>query len=71
MLDDPRDRLAVMLAQLRDRDRWPPPPPRSLTPMSDAEVVARVVPVEELIARAWRPIGAGPVAGDGDRVERD
>jgi hypothetical protein len=46
MLDDPRDRLATMLAQLRDRSTWPPPPMRPLQPVSpEALVPADVVPI--------------------------
>ena len=43
---DPRDVLATMLAQLRDRTHWPPAPPRPLVPLSDADLDRLLVPAE-------------------------
>ena len=66
MLDDPRDRLATMLAQLRDRSTWPPPPMRPLQPVSPEVLVpADVVPIaldqRQDKAAATRP-GRGALA---------
>jgi hypothetical protein len=54
MLGDPRDRLAVMLRQLRDRSTWPPPPAPAFVPVTAEELAALKIREADLIAMVWR-----------------
>ena len=53
-----------MLAQLRDRERWPKLPERKLAPLTSQELAALALTDSDLRRMFWRP-DAGKVAGGG------
>jgi hypothetical protein len=62
MIDDPRDRLAVMWHQLRCRHSWPAPPSMPLTPVDAAALVP--ITDAELAALVWPPDAAQVAGGE-------